>query len=247
MSLTELRVIGLPGIPIVTPGMDLAALIQQASLAAPLPLQAGDILVVTQKVVSKTEGHLIVLKDIIPSSLAQSFAQQWGKDPRHVEVVLQQSRRIVKMDRGVLIAETHHGFVTANAGVDQSNVPGDDRVMLLPADPDASACRLRSQLGCGAVIVSATFGRPWREGLVNVAIGVAGLAPLDDYRGARDRSGRMLGSTILAVADELAAAAGLAMPKSAGVPVALITGCACTKIDSSAQMLIREAGKDLFR
>ena len=167
MSLSELRIIGLPGIPIVTPGMDLAALIQQASTAAPLPLQAGDILVVTQKVVSKAEGHLIVLKDIAPSPLAESFARQWGKDPRHVEVVLQQSRRIVKMDRGVLITETHHGFICANAGVDQSNIEGEEVVAVLPPDPDASARAirqaLRERLGFDvAVIISDTFGRPWR-------------------------------------------------------------------------------------
>ena len=162
MSLPELRVIGLPGIPIVTPGMDVAALIQQACAAAPLPLQAGDIVVVTQKVVSKAEGHLIHLKDVTPSPLAESFARQWEKDPRHVEVVLQQSRRIVKMDRGVLITETHHGFICANAGVDQSNIEGAEVVAVLPPDPDASARAirqaLRERLGCDvAVIISDTF------------------------------------------------------------------------------------------
>src|SRR6266702_7435332 len=146
MSFPELRIIGLPGIPIVTPGMDLAALIQQAATAASLSLQAGDILVVTQKVVSKAEGHLILLKDITPSPLAKNFARQWGKDPRHVEVVLQQSRRIVKMDRGVLITETHHGFICANAGVDQSNIEGEEVVAVLPPDPDASARAIRQAL-----------------------------------------------------------------------------------------------------
>src|SRR5919108_1389746 len=171
MSLTELRIIGLPGIPIVTPGADLAALIQQAATAAPLALQAGDILVVTQKVVSKAEGHLILLKDVTPSPLAKNFARQWGKDPRHVEVVLQQSRRIVRMDRGVLITETHHGFICANAGVDQSNIEGEEVVAVLPPDPDASARALRQALRARtgadlAVIISDAFGRPWRAGLV---------------------------------------------------------------------------------
>src|SRR3989441_1596933 len=175
MSLPELRIIGLPGIPIVTPGMDLPALIQQAATAASLPLQAGDILVVTQKVVSKAEGHLIALKDITPSPLAQRFARQWGKDPRHVEVVLQQSRRIVKMDRGVLITETHHGFICANAGVDQSNIEGEEVVAVLPPDPDASARAirqaLRERLGFDvAVIFSPTLWRPRRAGLVEISV-----------------------------------------------------------------------------
>src|SRR3989442_11699805 len=175
MSLPELRVIGLPGIPIVTPGMDLAALIQQATLAAPCTLQAGDILVVTQKVVSKAEGHLILLKDITPSPLAKNFARQWGKDPRHVEVVLQQSRRIVKMDRGVLITETHHGFICANAGVDQSNIEGEEVVAVLPPDPDASARAirqaLRERLGFDvAGIFFFTFLRPRRGGLGHIVV-----------------------------------------------------------------------------
>src|SRR5918911_4764975 len=146
MSLPELRIIGLPGIPIVTPGMDVADLIHRAAVAAPLPLQAGDIVAVTQKVVSKAEGHLVVLKDVTPSPLAENFARQWGKDPRHVEVVLQQSRRIVRMDRGVLITETHHGFICANAGVDQSNIEGAEVVAVLPPDPDASARAIRQAL-----------------------------------------------------------------------------------------------------
>src|SRR5215467_2808036 len=188
MSLTELRIIGLPGIPIVMPGMDLAALIQQAAAAAPFTLQAGDILVVTQKVVSKAEGHLVHLQDVTPSTLAKNFAQQWDKDPRHVEVVLQQSRRIVKMERGVLITETHHGFICANAGVDQSNIEGEEVVAVLPPDPDASARALRQglreRLGFDvAVIISDTFGRPWRNGLVNIAIGLSGIEAIKDYTG----------------------------------------------------------------
>src|SRR5919205_474438 len=218
MSLTELRVIGLPGIPIVTPGMDLAALIQQAATAAPLPLQAGDILVVTQKVVSKAEGHLVVLRDITPSPLAENFARQWGKDPRHVEVVLQQSRRIVRMERGVLITETHHGFICANAGVDQSNIEGEEVVAVLPPDPDASARAirqgLRERLGFDVpVIISDTFGRPWRDGLVNIAIGLSGLQAIKDYTGQLDAQGYELRVSALAIADELAAAAELVMNK----------------------------------
>jgi coenzyme F420-0:L-glutamate ligase / coenzyme F420-1:gamma-L-glutamate ligase len=252
MSLTELRVIGLPGIPIVTPGMDLAALIQQASTAAPLPLQAGDILVVTQKVVSKAEGHLIVLKDIMPSPLAESFARQWGKDPRHVEVVLQQSRRIVKMDRGVLITETHHGFICANAGVDQSNIEGEEVVAVLPPDPDASARAirqaLRERLGFDvAVIISDTFGRPWRYGLVNIAIGLSGIEAIKDYTGQLDAQGYELRVTALAIADELAAAAELVMNKLDNVPVAVIRGYEYPRGEGSLAQLIRAAERDLFR
>jgi coenzyme F420-0:L-glutamate ligase/coenzyme F420-1:gamma-L-glutamate ligase len=252
MSLTELRVIGLPGIPIVTPGMDLAALIQQACAAAPLPLQAGDIVVVTQKVVSKAEGHLIHLKDITPSPLAKNFARQREKDPRHVEVVLQQSRRIVKMDRGVLITETHHGFICANAGVDQSNIEGEEVVAVLPPDPDASARALRQALrercGCDvAVIISDTFGRPWRYGLVNIAIGLSGIEAIKDYTGQLDAQGYELRVTALAIADELAAAAELVMNKLDNVPVAVIRGYEYPRGEGSLAQLIRAAERDLFR
>jgi coenzyme F420-0:L-glutamate ligase/coenzyme F420-1:gamma-L-glutamate ligase len=232
--------------------MDLAALIQQAATAAPLPLQAGDILVVTQKVVSKAEGHLIVLKDIRPSPLAENFARQWGKDPRHVEVVLQQSCRIVKMDRGVLITETHHGFICANAGVDQSNIEGEEVVAVLPPDPDASARAirqaLRERLGCDvAVIISDTFGRPWRHGLVNIAIGLSGIEAIKDYTGQLDAQGYELRVTALAIADELAAAAELVMNKLDNVPVAVIRGYEYPRGEGSLTQLIRAAERDLFR
>src|SRR5215471_6332724 len=252
MSLTELRVIGLPGIPIVTPGMDLAALIQQAATAAAMPLQAGDIFVVTQKVVSKAEGHLIHLKDITPSPLAKNFARQWEKDPRHVEVVLQQSRRIVKMDRGVLITETHHGFICANAGVDQSNIEGEEVVAVLPIDPDASARAVREgvreRLGIEvAVIISDTFGRPWRDGIVNVAIGLSGMQAIKDYNGQIDAQGYELRVTSLAVADELAAAAELVMNKLDNVPVAVIRGYDYPRGEGSLAQLVRAPERDLFR
>ena len=252
MNLPELRIIGLPGIPIVTPGTDLVALIQQAATAVSLPLQAGDILVVTQKVVSKAEGHLVVLKDITPSLLARNFAQQWGKDPRHVEVVLQQSRRIVKMDRGVLITETHHGFICANAGVDQSNIEGEEVVAVLPPDPDASARAirqaLRERLGFDvAVIISDTFGRPWRHGLVNIAIGLSGIEAIKDYTGQLDAQGYELRVTALAIADELAAAAELVMNKLDNVPVAVIRGYEYPRGEGSLAQLIRAAERDLFR
>ena len=252
MSLTELRVIALPGIPIVTPGADLVALIHQATVAAPLPLQAGDILVITQKIVSKAEGCLIALKDVTPSPWAEQYARQWGKDPRHVEVVLHQSRRIVRMDRGVLIAETHHGFICANAGVDQSNIEGEEVVAVLPIDPDASARAIRqgvrALLGIEvAVIISDTFGRPWRDGIVNIAIGLSGMQAIKDYTGQRDAQGYELRVTSLAVADELAAAAELVMNKLDNVPVAVMRGHDYPRGEGSLAQLIRAPERDLFR
>jgi coenzyme F420-0:L-glutamate ligase/coenzyme F420-1:gamma-L-glutamate ligase len=237
-----IRIVGLAGLPEVSAGDDLAALIRAAG-----PVDSDTIVVIAQKIVSKAEGAIVDLRSIAPSELAANWAARYGKDARLIELVLRESRRIVRMDRGVLIAETRHGFITANAGVDQSNVPGEHFATTLPVDPDASAARIRAALGCGAVIVSDTFGRPWREGLVNVAIGVSGLEPLSDLRGATDWSGRRLQITTLATADELAAAAGLVMPKTAGVPVALITGFEWTRGEGSARKLLRSPETDLFR
>jgi coenzyme F420-0:L-glutamate ligase/coenzyme F420-1:gamma-L-glutamate ligase len=252
MSASEVRIIGLPGLPIITPGADLAALIHSAAIAAMITLEASDILVVTQKVVSKAQGCLVHLKDVTPSLLAECYARQWDKDARLVEVVLRQSRRIVKMDRGVLIAETHHGFICANAGVDQSNIEGQEVVAVLPPDPDASARGiregLRARLGVApAVIISDTFGRPWRDGLVNVAIGLAGIAAIKDYTGRRDAQGYELRVTALAIADELAAAAELVMNKLDNVPVAIIRGYEYPPGEGSLAQLIRAPERDLFR
>jgi coenzyme F420-0:L-glutamate ligase/coenzyme F420-1:gamma-L-glutamate ligase len=238
-----IRIVGLKGLPEIQPGDDIAALIRSKTGV----IEEDTIVVVAQKIVSKAEGAIVDLRTIEPSDLAKNWASQFGKDGRLIELVLRESRRIVRMDRDILIAETRHGFVTANAGIDQSNVPGEHFATTLPVDPDASARRIREGLGCGAVIISDTFGRPWREGLVNVAIGVSGIDPLADLRGEKDRSGRELHATILAVADELAAAAGLAMPKSAGVPVALITGFVWKRMEGSARSLRRAPERDLFR
>jgi coenzyme F420-0:L-glutamate ligase/coenzyme F420-1:gamma-L-glutamate ligase len=251
--MSEVRILGLPGIPIVTPGADLVALIYQAASAASLTLQDGDIVVVTQKIVSKAEaGCLISLKDVTPSAFAEDYARRWDKDPRQVEVVLQQSRRIVKMDRGVMIAETHHGFICANAGVDHSNMDGEGVVAVLPPDPDASARALQHGLhqryGCEvAVIISDTFGRPWREGLVNVAIGLAGIQAVRDYTGLHDAQGYELRVTALSVADELASAAELVMNKLDNVPVALIRGYDYPRGEGSVAQLVRDPERDLFR
>jgi coenzyme F420-0:L-glutamate ligase/coenzyme F420-1:gamma-L-glutamate ligase len=226
---------------------DLAALIREAARREEQLIGASVVVAVAQKIVSKAEGAVVDLRNLQPSHLAAQWAAEWNKDPRLIELILMQSRRIVKMDRGVLIAETQHGFVCANAGVDQSNAGGEDLALVLPSDPDASAERLREGLGCGAVIVTDTFGRPWREGLVDVAIGIAGLEPLQDHRGSVDRGGRMLASTIIAVADQLAAAAGLVMRKADGCPVALIRGFEWQAGRGNIGALLRSPEHDLFR
>lgn len=250
--LNEIRIAGLPGMPEVRPGDDLAALIRGCLEAAEFPLQPGDVVVVTHKVVSKSEGRLVDLRAIAPSPFAMEYAERWGKDARHVEVVLRESARVVRMDRGLIIAETRHGFICANAGVDASNVPGDETVCLLPVDPDASAVRLRAALRQSlgfdiAVIITDSFGRPWREGIVNVAIGVAGLAPLADYRGQNDDHGRLLQASVLAIADEIAAASELAMGKIERTPIAIVRGYDYQPASGSAKQLRMDPARDMFR
>jgi coenzyme F420-0:L-glutamate ligase/coenzyme F420-1:gamma-L-glutamate ligase len=245
-----LRVSPLPGIPAVRAGDDLAALVLAAAARAGLAL-AGGHLVVCQKVVSKAEGRLVPLADVAPSAEAQQIAAADGKDPRHIEVVLRESARIVRRGHRVLISETRHGFVCANAGVDLSNAPGADVAVLLPEDPDASARGLREGLlarGAGplAVIVSDTFGRPWREGLVDVALGSSGIAPLLDLRGKPDLVGRPLEVTTLASADQLAAAAGLLMAKDAGIPAVWVRGVTPSG-DGTVKSTLRDPSTDLFR
>jgi coenzyme F420-0:L-glutamate ligase / coenzyme F420-1:gamma-L-glutamate ligase len=239
----RLEIVAVSGLPEVRPGDDLAALIRDAAPG----IDRTVIVAVAQKIVSKSLGAIVDLREIHPSGLARSWAEQWNKDPRLIELILLQSRRIVKMDRGVIISETYHGFVCANAGVDQSNIEGEHLATVLPADPDASARWLRASLNCGAVIVTDTFGRPWREGLVDVAIGVAGLEAIHDLRGSTDRHGRKLSATIMAVADQLAAAAGLVMRKDAGCPVALIRGFEWQRGEGSVSPLLRKPEQDLFR
>ncbi len=243
----NIAITGIRTIPEVHQGDPLGAMIRRAAIEEGRPLSETTIAVVAQKVVSKAEGAVVDLRTVQPGRLACQWATQWGKDPRLIELILSQSKRIVRMDRGIIIAETGHGFIAANAGVDRSNVLEEHQAILLPADPNASAAALRLQIGCGAVIISDTFGRPWREGLVNVAIGFAGLDPLEDLRGSRDRAGFILQGTIIARADELAAAAGLAMPKPGGVPVALIEGVDFEPKAFSNQKLMRPAESDLFR
>ncbi|MBD0356366.1 MAG: coenzyme F420-0:L-glutamate ligase [Rubrobacter sp.] len=246
----ELRVLPVGGIPEVRPGDDLADLIARA--AGDELLEEGDVVVVTHKVVSKAEGRLVDLATVEPSVLAKSFAARYDKDPRQIEVVLRESKRVVRMDRGIVISETRHGFVCANAGVDVSNVPGDETVCLLPLDPDTSARRLRDSLSARAgvdlaVIISDSFGRTWRQGITNVAIGVAGMNPLADYRGEKDPHGQSLIASVLAVADELASAAELIMGKTAGIPVAVVRNYPYKIGPGTGQDLLMGPEKDLFR
>ncbi len=231
----------LEGLPEIQAGDDLPEL-----LAAQLSAGPG-VLVVAQKIVSKAEGRTARLQEVEPSARARELAQKVEKDPRQVELVLRESTRIVRAVPGVLICETRHGLICANAGVDFSNAPEDECAVLLPLDPDASAQRIRQRLGAGrAVIISDTFGRPWREGLVDVAIGVAGLAPLADLRGTRDRRGKLLEVTVMARADQLAAAAGMLMEDPPGAPAVWIEGLP-PKGEGSLRDLLRDPERDLFR
>jgi coenzyme F420-0:L-glutamate ligase/coenzyme F420-1:gamma-L-glutamate ligase len=249
--MTRYEVIGVEGIGEVRPGDDIARLIVEAAARQGTPVAAGDLLVIGQKIVSKAEGRLVKLADVQPSPIALAMAPGLAKDARLVEVILRESRRVVRMDKGVLITETHHGWICANAGIDQSNVDADS-VALLPEDSDRSARAVRDRVRALAgvdvfVIVTDTFGRPWREGLTNVAIGIAGFAPLLSYLGERDPAGRPLQATILALADELAGAAEPVMGKLDRVPAAIVRGLALRPSAEGSKPLLREPARDLFR
>jgi len=251
--MASLTLTAIAGIPMVQRGDNLAELILRALDAMELKLAHGDILTVCQKIVSKAEGRLVDLKDIEPSEMARRFAARWDKDPRAVELVLRQTSRIVRMDNAVLIVETGPGWVCANAGIDESNSLEDDRAILLPEDADASAARLRADLkrltGADiAVLITDTFGRPWRDGLTEVCIGIAGIDPMLDLRGTTDLGGRELHHTVIAQADQLAGAAGLLMPKAGAIPAVLVRGYQFARVEgASAKALIRPAASDLFR
>ncbi|MBI2816043.1 MAG: coenzyme F420-0:L-glutamate ligase [Acidobacteria bacterium] len=247
----RLEVLAIAGLPEITAGTPLVQELCRAVSSAGLAFEDGDVLVLAQKIVSKAEGRLIELSGIEPSAFALSLAATLGKDARHIEVVLRESKRIVRMDAGLIVAETHHGLTCANAGVDTSNVP-EGWVALLPADPDASARRLQEEISrCTgkqiALIISDTFGRPWREGLTNVAIGVAGFNPLLDYRGHEDGHGHSLSATVIAAADELAAAAEIVMGKLSHRPAAIIRHFPWRPAPGNATALIRARERDLFR
>ncbi len=247
----EVRLIPLPGLPEVREGDDVAAQIVAAAKAGP-GVEPGDIFVVTQKIVSKAEGRVVSLGDVTPSAEAERLAAETEKDPRLVELILRESAGIVRQRGPVLITETKHGFVCANAGIDSSNVGPEGTVCLLPEDPDASCRRIREAVreAAGhdvAVIMSDTFGRPWREGHTNVAIGIAGMLPFVDYVGERDSFGYELRVSTICVADELAAAAELVQNKLDGVPVTIVRGYDYPRGEGSSRDLIRAREMDLFR
>src|SRR5881409_3937577 len=245
------EVIGVEGLPEIAPGDDLASLIAGADARQGTPLSARDLLVVSQKIVSKSEGRMVRLSEVTPSPHARALAEELGRDPRLTEVILSESRRVVRKEMGLLIVETHHGLVCANAGVDQSNVDA-DTACLLPEDSDRSARGLRDRLEALTghrlgIIIADTFGRPWREGLTNVAIGVAGLEPLKSYLGEKDPAGHVLQATILALADELSSAAEPIMGKLDRIPVVVIRGLNWPRGESGSRSLLRDPSRDLFR
>ena len=249
----EIRAVGIEGLPEVRAGDDLASQIMDAAAGQGTVIEDGDVVVVTQKIVSKAEGRVMTIDEVEASPLAVAITEGHRRDPRHTEMILRESRRVVRMDRGVIISETYHGYICANAGIDASNIPGADAICLLPVDPDASARRIRDgirqRLGVDvAVLVSDTFGRPWRNGAVNVSIGVAGFNPVISYVGEFDPHGNELHTTTIAVADELAATAELVTGKLLGVPVALIKGYPYERMeDADSRAIVRDPDKDLFR
>jgi coenzyme F420-0:L-glutamate ligase/coenzyme F420-1:gamma-L-glutamate ligase len=252
----RIEAVAIDGLGEVVPGDDLPAMIAAAlaSTGDVLPLRDDDVLVVTQKVVSKAEGAIVDLATIEPRAEVVDYAERFDRDPRQVELVLREAKRVVRMENGLVITETPHGFVCANGGIDASNVGprSGDIVTLLPRDPDASAERIRAavreRLGHELpVIVSDSFGRPWRFGIVDVAIGVSGLLPLDDLRGTPDADGRVMKSTVRAVADEIASAGELVLGKTARRPIALVRGATFRRGEGRIADLIMPAEMDLFR
>ena len=257
-SSPEVRIHGLQGIPLVQPGDDLAKLLADSLQKSNIRTADGDILVVTQKIVSKAEGRMVRLSGVSPSPRATELGKEIGKDPRKVEIILQESRRVLRAGRsaktgqGILICETRHGLICANAGVDESNLSDPDAVLLLPVDPDKSAERLRGEIRRMldvelGVVITDSFGRPWRLGIVNVAIGVSGCPAIVDYKGKADYSGKLLTVTEIAVADEIAAVAGLVMGKLELVPAALIQGFRPAGTPGRAADIKRPEIEDLFR
>ncbi len=262
-SSSRIELIPVCSLPEITQGTSLARELVTALRREGIALRDGDVVAVTQKIVSKAEGQIVDLRRVAPSPLARRWARRLRADPRQVEVILRETRRVVRLRGRVLIVETRHGFICANAGVDHSNVPGRHWVTCLPKDPDRSARRIaadirkRLRVRVGAILTD-TWGRPWREGQLNFAIGAAGLRVLRDLRGRRDAFGHRLRATVLATADELAAAAGLVMGKTRGVPVVVIRGfaglvpgsagrSAVPRATDSARRLLRPAAQDLFR
>jgi len=247
-----ISIIGLENIQEVSEGDDIANLISEAAKKQGITIENNDIVIITHKIISKSEGRIIDLNKIKTSSFAEKLSIQLKKDPRIVEVILRETRRIVKMWNNHLITETHHGFVCPNGGIDESNVQGSDKVVLLPRDPDNSARKIMDRIKelTGfkvAVIITDTFGRPWRRGQINVAIGAAGIPPLMDYRGSKDVYGRILKVTNIAIADELASSGELVMNKTDNIPVAIVKGYRTSEGEGTGKDIIRPSSEDLFR
>ena len=247
-----LQIFGVPGLPEIVPGSDLATMILDAARTAGTPLADGDVVVVTSKIVSKAEGRLVELADVEPSPFAREWSSRWDKDPAVTELVLRESKRVVRQLGPVMITETHHGFVCANSGIDQSSSGAHGRVVLLPVDPDASARTIRAGLVAAgvdaAVIVSDTFGRAWREGQTDIAIGVAGITPILSYIGQVDPHGHEFKVQAICTADELAGAAELVKGNVSRVPVAVIRGFVYqTDDDATIAPVLRDQSRDLFR
>lgn len=250
--MAEISIFGIPGLPEIVPGTDLAALIYDAAAAAGTPLKSGDILTITSKVVSKAEGRIVTLADVKVSPFAQQYAERTEKDPAIVELVLQESRRVVRQVGPIMITETKHGFICANAGIDQSSSGGHGLAILLPEDPDASCRRVRAALKTRgldvAVIISDTFGRPWREAQTDIAIGIAGMSPVTSYIGQVDPHGHEFRVQALCTADEVAGAAELVKGNLSRVPAAVVRGLFWeVDEDATMQSIIRESERDLFR
>lgn len=251
MIMKRLEIIGLDGLGEVKRGDNVGKLVWEACSRLGVTLSHGDILVVAHKIVSKAEGRTLRLDQIQPSPRARELSRELDKDPRLLEIILKETRRIIKIGRGTIIVETHHGFICANGGVDLSNV-GPGEVALLPENPDRSAKEIREEIRrlsgiAPAVIVSDSFGRPWRLGTADVAVGVSGLKPLKDDRGKKDRYGYELRASVSAVADEIASAAELAMEKRDEIPAVIIRGCNVEREEGSAKELLRSEAEDLFR
>jgi coenzyme F420-0:L-glutamate ligase/coenzyme F420-1:gamma-L-glutamate ligase len=255
MKIQEIKIIGITGIREIECGDNLAELIFQAAGKQGNSLEDGDILVVTQKIVSKAEGMIVDLSNVTPSKFAYDFSRKNDKDPRLVQLILDNSKNLIRLNEnsGIIISETFHGFICANAGIDSSNIDGDRFVSLLPEDSDKSALIIRNNVELMgkniAVIISDTFGRPWREGQVNFAIGVSGINPFIDYRGTNDFFGKELKATRIALADEIASASEIVMSKAAGIPAAIIRGHDIDHDDNHklGESILREESKDLFR
>ena len=255
MYFPKLEIMGIVGIPEINEGDPLGTMIFQAAAHQGYPIELGDIIVVTQKIVSKGEGRTVSLSTIEPSPEAKEISIASGKDSRLIELILSESREIIRRDdsRGIIITETRHGFVCANAGIDSSNVPGNDTVSLLPLDPDASANKILMNVQREAgfdqigLIITDTFGRAWRQGQVNFAIGVGGMDPLVDYRGQVDTTGAELTATVIAIADEIAAVSELVMGKTDAVPAAIVRGYPFKTARTGVSSLLRDKAEDLFR